>query len=297
MRDLERKLQKYAVPNLTLKLFILNAIGMVISYLPGVNGIVRYLYLDPYQVIHHFQIWRIVSWILIPASSSLFWYALMAILFYIPIGRQMEAAWGDFKYNAYLLLGFLYTIVGTFLVYGFYALAVRDATVMEGVSQWLSVPITPYYVMFSIAFAFAVTFPDVTILFMFLIPVKMKWLGVLWGANLAYEVFRIATSQLPSPFKVSFSVVILASVLNFIVFWLTSQRMNLWRFKPGEVKRRQDFKRAMHMGARPAGGTIHRCTICGRTENDNPDLEFRYCSKCKGGREYCSDHLFTHEHV
>ena len=41
----------------------------------------------------------------------------------------------------------------------------------------------------------------------------------------------------------------------------------------------------------------HKCAICGRTEKDDPDLEFRYCSKCEGNYEYCQDHLFTHEHV
>ena len=46
-----------------------------------------------------------------------------------------------------------------------------------------------------------------------------------------------------------------------------------------------------------AGRVIHRCVICGRTQADNPDLEFRYCSKCEGGLEYCQDHLFTHVHV
>ena len=43
--------------------------------------------------------------------------------------------------------------------------------------------------------------------------------------------------------------------------------------------------------------TRHKCAICGRTELDDETLEFRYCSKCEGNYEYCSDHLYTHEHV
>ena len=39
--------------------------------------------------------------------------------------------------------------------------------------------------------------------------------------------------------------------------------------------------------------THHRCAICGRTEKDGEDLEFRFCSKCKGNYEYCQEHLFT----
>ena len=42
---------------------------------------------------------------------------------------------------------------------------------------------------------------------------------------------------------------------------------------------------------------VHRCTICGRTNIENPDLMFRYCSKCSGSHEYCQEHLFTHVHL
>ena len=42
---------------------------------------------------------------------------------------------------------------------------------------------------------------------------------------------------------------------------------------------------------------IHRCSVCGRTNLTNPELTFRYCSKCAGNHEYCQDHLFTHVHV
>ena len=294
MKDLQRKLGRYAIPNLTTKLFVLNAIGMLLQAVSGTSGLISLLRLDPYLIIHKFQVWRLVTWILIPSTSSFIMYALMAFLFYIPIGRQMESVWGDAKYNAYLFLGFLYTIIATFLVYGFYGLQIRDEATLAALSAMISGPVTPYYVMFSIAFAFAVTFPNVQILFMFLIPIKMKWLGIFWGANLAYDIIRINTmTGLPAAFKVSYTMVIVASVLNFIVFWLMGQRMNLWRMKPSEVKRRADFKRSVHMNKKDV---IHRCVVCGRTENDNPELEFRFCSKCSGGKEYCSDHLFTHEH-
>ena len=43
--------------------------------------------------------------------------------------------------------------------------------------------------------------------------------------------------------------------------------------------------------------TRHKCAICGRTDESNPELEFRFCSKCNGNYEYCNDHLFTHKHV
>ena len=41
----------------------------------------------------------------------------------------------------------------------------------------------------------------------------------------------------------------------------------------------------------------HKCTVCGRTDADYPNLEFRYCSKCKGYYCYCIDHINNHAHI
>ena len=41
----------------------------------------------------------------------------------------------------------------------------------------------------------------------------------------------------------------------------------------------------------------HKCTVCGRTDVTNPELEFRYCSKCKGYYCYCMDHINNHVHI
>lgn len=89
------------------------------------------------------------------------------------------------------------------------------------------------------------------------------------------------------------------SILNFIIFFLSSRNMK--PYTPGQMKRKNDFKRKMRHAERPvnsyANGAKHRCAVCGRTELDDPNLEFRYCSKCNGNYEYCQDHLFTHTHV
>ena len=75
---------------------------------------------------------------------------------------------------------------------------------------------------------------------------------------------------------------------------------------PQQMKRHMEFKKQAkraekraNMQYRGANGQItkHKCAICGRTELDDPNLEFRFCSKCNGNYEYCQYHLFTHEHV
>ena len=60
------------------------------------------------------------------------------------------------------------------------------------------------------------------------------------------------------------------------------------------------MERAQREYGRAEGFTTiakHKCAICGRTEHDGDDIEFRYCSRCVGNYEYCLEHLYTHTHV
>ena len=83
-----------------------------------------------------------------------------------------------------------------------------------------------------------------------------------------------------------------ASLLNFVVFFLTSR--NMMHLNPKQIHRRQEFKRDVR---RNTGITKHKCAICGRTEVDSPQMQFRFCSKCDGNYEYCEEHLYTHTHI
>lgn len=91
------------------------------------------------------------------------------------------------------------------------------------------------------------------------------------------------------------AVAAVVSILNFIIFFLGSRNMK--PYSPKQVKRKREFQKKIRPVNTYANGAKHRCAVCGRTELDNPNLEFRYCSKCNGNYEYCQDHLFTHTHV
>ena len=144
--------------------------------------------------------------------------------------------------------------------------------------------LTTEFLNYSLFFAFAATFPDLEFLLFFVIPIKAKFLAAFSGIYFLYElvVGNMATR-----------VTILMSLINFILFFFLTR--NLSRFNPKEIRRKQNFNRQTKI--RPQGGTSHRCSVCGRTEKDSPNLEFRYCSKCEGSYEYCSEHLYTHKHV
>ncbi|MBQ8039929.1 MAG: hypothetical protein IJ274_08700, partial [Lachnospiraceae bacterium] len=126
-------------------------------------------------------------------------------------------------------------------------------------------------------------FPEMQVLLMFIIPVKVKYMGIIYGVYLVLECLMGGVINW---------VVIGSSLLNFVVFFVTSR--NKIRMTPKQMKQRQQFRREVRQTTRI---TRHKCAICGRTEETNPELEFRFCSKCNGNYEYCQDHLFTHKHV
>ena len=152
---------------------------------------------------------------------------------------------------------------------------------------------TTYYISLTIFHAYAVTYPDLQLLLMFVIPIRMKWMAFVYGLFIAWDI----VSYLRVGLWVGV-VPIVASLLNFVIFYFSTRDMN--RYNPKEIHRRQQFKKAVapsRTGSGPDGIVKHKCAICGRTEKDDPNLEFRFCSKCNGNYEYCQDHLFTHKHV
>ena len=268
----ERKFGKYAIPNISLYLIICYAVGYLIA---RINPLfLNYLTLDPFEIFFHGQVWRLITWILIPPSLSNFFFTAIMLVFYYSIGTQLERTWGTYRYNLYLFLGMFFTIIGSFLLFIF--------CLIVGIRINFGA-FSTYYINMSISLAYAATFPDMQVLLMFIIPIKVKWLGIVYGAML---VFECLTGGL-----VTWGV-IGSSLLNFVVFFLTSR--NHIHMSPKQMKRRHEFKKQTQSAA---GITKHKCAICGRTEKDDPTLEFRFCSKCFGNYEYCQYHLYTHEHV
>lgn len=283
MSNFERKFGKYAIQNLSLMLILCYAVGYLINFIN--SDFLFYLTLNPYAILHG-QIWRLVTWIIIPPESSNLFFVLIMLYFYYSLGTSLERTWGTYRYNVYIFSGMLFTVLGSFALMGYSYLFKGETITAIGAETFfaiLSLYFSTYYVNMSIFLAFAATFPEVQVLLMFVIPIKVKWLGIVYGIMLLVQFIQ---GNVYSRFAMG------ASLLNFIVFWLTSR--NHIHMSPKQVKRRQEFKREVR---RNTGVTKHKCAICGRTEVDSPDLEFRFCSKCEGNYEYCQEHLFTHQHV
>ncbi len=286
LSKLERKYGRYAIPNLMFYIIILYGCGFVLNLI-NPSFYEMYLSLDA-QAILHGQIWRVVTFIIEPPSNSIIWILFSLYLYYF-IGKQLEMAWGAFRFNVYLLSGILFHVIGAIVVY-----------LVTGFSFHMGTG----YLNLSLFLVFAMLYPDMQFLLMMIIPVKVKWLALVDGLFFLWTVVQAflpayGGNVLYGNYYKASALAAVISLLNFLIFFLTSRQVR--PYAPKQMKRKYEFKKNVRQAKRPvnhyANGAMHRCAVCGRTELDDPNLEFRYCSKCNGNYEYCQDHLFTHQHV
>ncbi len=281
INKLNRKFGKYAIHNLMLYIVILYALGFFLQTIEPMFYY-EFLALDVEKVLHG-QIWRLVTFIILPPGDNILFLAI-ALYMYYAIGTALENAWGAFRFNLYYFSGILFNILAIVIIY-----LITGDSVNIGIT----------YLNNSLFLAFAALFPNVQFLLFYIIPIKVKYLGILYGAvtlNSIYTSFRAGEY-----YK---SIAIIVCMLNFLIFFFSTR--NYRKISPGEFKRKAEFKRKVK-SAKNTGNVVdfhgrktitrHKCAVCGRTELDDENLEFRFCSKCEGNYEYCMDHLFTHEHV
>ena len=278
---LERKFGRFGIPNLTIYMIVCYVIGYALMIVNP--GILNWLSLEPAYILRG-QVWRLVTWVLYPPSTSgVLWFAIAVLFFYYPIGTSLERTIGTFKYTLYILSGVIFTILGAFILY-----------FLLGGNVLVGNVFSTYYISLSTFLAYAMCYPDMQVLLMFIIPVKMKWMAIFYVVIVVYEMIQYVMAG-----AWYLVIPIVASLLNFIIFYFGTK--DFIRYNPKEVHRRNEFRRAMEPQGRMKSGsgsvTKHKCAICGRTELDDPNLEFRFCSRCNGNYEYCQDHLFTHTHV
>lgn len=282
--NLERRFGKYAIHNLMYYIVALYAAGFVIQVVkPELYS--AYLALDPAAILRG-QVWRIFTFIIQPPTSNIF-FIFFSLYMYFMIGRTLEYQWGAFRFNLYFFSGMLLHVVACLAIY-----------LVTGISLSYG----SLYLNLSLFLVYLFLFPETQFLVFFILPIKAKWLGYIEGAY--YAITIIAGFVVPVGSTVWFgllqagvlahpanSVAAIVSLLNFFLFYLGSKRNT---FSPKQVKRRTAYKKQVRVAAEKS--SHHRCAVCGRTEKDGEDLEFRFCSKCVGNYEYCQDHLFTHEH-
>ncbi len=261
-----RKHPNFGVPNLMKYVVIANVAFWLIG---AVNPtLMSYLTFNPALILRG-QVWRIVTFALYPPSTGLL--AFIAFYFYYMIGNTLEQYWGTPQFNVYFFSGLILSVLYGFIMY-----------FVTGISFNL----TAEYVYLSMFFSFAVLFPDMQVLLFYILPIKIKYLAYLDAALFVLGVFT-------TPFPANFLPVV--AVLNFLIFCGGDLFSSLpkrpsantinFRRESARIKREQQ-----------ANLYTHKCAVCGKTDTEFPELEFRYCSRCAGYHCFCQDHIYNHIH-
>lgn len=267
----------FGIPNLMKFIVIGNVLVYVLDMFS--QRYVSWLFSFSAPLILQGQVWRIISFIFVPTSgynpSDMFttlWFA-MALLFCYYIGNALERQWGTARFTVFYGLGVALNIIVGFIMGG----------------------TTMYYINMSMFFAFATLYPELQVLLMGILPIKVKWLAWLGAVLFAFDIFfSLAARQWVT------AVLPLVALLNYFIFFWDDLMGTLRRTRERAVYRTRpqtiNFKKAQKQ-VREHKGYLHKCAVCGITDADDPNMEFRYCSKCNGYYCYCMKHINDHVHV
>jgi len=296
------------IPNLMLYLCVGNAIISFVSKMNGATFVYNLLCFDKAAILNG-EVWRLFSWLLTERIDVDPLLSVVLLYFFYRLGRAVESSIGTFKFNLFYLSG----------------IVLMDAFAMifcpTGIVFIDGIPLLPdfftyfysnmaYFLHLGMVLAFATTYPDSQFLLMFIIPVKawvialvdLVFIGI-YVYNMCYPVMLFPHCLFP-----------LIGLLNYFLFfgpdmsnllplsWRAKLRRNRSK-KPSSQSSRPRVVPFTPANQQPSSSQSsdvsyhHRCTVCGRTDVTDPDLEFRYCSRCNGYHCYCEDHISNHNHI
>ncbi len=310
LNKLERKLGRIKWPSFMLILLGAYATGVILSYV--YPEALAWICFSPAHILKG-QVWRLFTFVATPTDSSIFMTLLLCFI-YFSISRSLERIVGRFKVNFFLLTGWLITMLSGFAYYW----------IFPGTSV-LTVHLNMHYVFSTLFIVFSFIYPDATFLLMFFIPIKGKWMPFITLGMFALEILQIFLAK-QFAYGWLYLFMIVAAVLNVVLFLLLLGYKPKRRVQNGTQRNsRHETRNDARSDQSAYGGTVygsgmsgqdagygsyqrtasgprtlkpyrHKCCVCGRTDLTNPELEFRYCSKCIGPYEYCSEHIYTHVH-
>lgn len=261
-----RKHPNFGFENLMKYITIANVVFWLIG---AVNPVLlSYLAFNPYLILHG-QVWRLISFVFYPPSSGII--AFIAFYFYYWIGTTLERYWGTAEFNCYFFTGIILTVIYGFIVY---------------FAFHINVLLNSQFIYLSMFFSFAALFPDMQVLLFFIIPIKMKYLALV---DAAFFVLSVLQNSFPV------NLLPVVAILNFFIFCGGDIR-RMFPHKPSSST--INFRKESSRIRREQQSKLytHKCSVCGRTDTEFPQLEFRYCSRCAGYHCFCSEHINNHIH-
>ena len=289
------------IPNLMLYITIANAVVYVMSLIDGSNTLYYVLCFDRSLILQG-QVWRLITGI----CTSVFGYGnplfvAIGLFCYYSLGKAIEHSWGTFRFNLFYLTGILLMDI--------FAMAFGGMTfTYGGITYYM--PSSFYADMgnslnLSLFIAYATLYPDARFLLLYIIPVKAWIFALVYLGITLYQViyYTFIVTAFPHGLYpivglMNYFLFFGKDVLNVIPLTWRSKGKKRKQPKPSAPPKTIPFPGAENRtAAAPKAAYTHRCTICGRTDVSNPELEFRYCSRCSGYHCYCQNHINDHVHI
>ena len=291
MRLLRKKFERFCfknrswgIPNLMLYISLGTALVYFMSMINQSYALYYWLYFDR-DLILQGQVWRLVSYVLTYDTGHVL-LTIISLFCYYSLGQGMENLWGTLRFNLFYFTGVILQDVFCMFT-GFHA--------------------DVFYLNLSLFLAYATMYPSTQFLIFFIIPVKAWFLALL---DLVLTLYPVIANTVEGYFP--YSLFPLVALLNYFLFFgkdvlnviPMSWRMNFRRL----VRKTSSPKQAKTIPFPTAGSYEashtkvkapynHKCTVCGRTDISDPQLEFRYCSRCSGFHCYCEEHISNHSHI
>lgn len=285
MKKLRRSFNRFClrnrdkgIPNLMLYISLGTVLVYILYSIDPSRMLPYWLYFDR-DLILRGQVWRLISYVFMDFSDNILWTALLLLCYY-SLGQAIENIWGTLRFNLFYFTGIVLMDVYC-LIFG-------------------GMP-SPYYLNLSLFLAYATLYPDAQFTLFFIIPIKARYLALFDLFFILMGVFDFFPQNL-------FPLIALGNY--FLAFG--KDCLNLmpisWRINANRAAKKAVHPKSKTIPFNSAGSYqathakvskpyTHKCTVCGRTDVDSPELEFRYCSRCKGYHCYCSEHISNHTHI
>ena len=257
---------RFGIPNL-MNIIVMGSVLVYLLDMFSQNSFSSMLYFSLPHILQG-QVWRLITFVFIPLNSSLIWFVLSTYLYWM-IGTTLEREWGSTKFTLFYVMGVVLNIL---------------LGLLTGYA-------TMTYVNLSMFFAFATLYPNTQFFIFFFIPVKVKWLAWLDAALFAWSVVNYLIHG-----QFLLALIPILAILNYFLFFSADFARLFGRVKHKTSKQTINFKKAQKQ-ARQTKGYIHKCAVCGITDEMDSTMEFRYCSKCNGYHCYCMNHINNHAHI
>ena len=289
------------IPNLMLYITIASGIVFITSLFDSNLLLYQWLCFDKAAILQG-QVWRLFTYVLTYTPGSSAFLVLIGLYFFYNICRGVEQRMGTFKFNLFYFSGMLMMSAFAMIFCPTTTVIVNNIAIPAAYFTMIYGDMA-FYLHLSMILAFCVTCPDAQFLVFFILPVKAWFMSLVYLFLVLLSIYNLSYPVMLFPHNL-FPLVGLANFLLYAgkdVLYLLPPALRPIpkRSRPTPTPQPKPSKPIPFPTQQRSEKTNynHRCTVCGRTDVTDPDLEFRYCSRCNGYHCYCIDHISNHTHV